>query len=140
MTFVDTSRLDALWFSLRQPYAARHHRRQGRIKAVMWTDAFQVLVLIAGLSAVLIKGSIDMGGMGNIWAIMEERNRTYVYFDTDPRIRHTFWTLSSQLFRCFTKYPRLHPGESRAMLHLYLLLRLCLHQRKRQRIRQAPLT
>ncbi|ELT96491.1 hypothetical protein CAPTEDRAFT_143062 [Capitella teleta] len=65
----------------------------GGIKAVMWTDAFQVLVLIAGLAAVLIKGSIDMGGMGNIWAIMEERNRTYV-FDTDPRIRHTFWTMT----------------------------------------------
>ncbi|ELU01974.1 hypothetical protein CAPTEDRAFT_228761 [Capitella teleta] len=65
----------------------------------MWTDAFQVLVLIAGLSAVLIKGSIDMGGFGNIWAIMEERNRTYVYFDTDPTIRHTLWTMT--LGTCF---------------------------------------
>jgi sodium-coupled monocarboxylate transporter 8/12 len=49
---------------------------QGGIKAVMWTDAFQIIMMFAGLIAVLIQGSVDMGGFGNIWQVMVDRNRT----------------------------------------------------------------
>ncbi len=45
------------------------------MKAVMWTDTFQVVMMFAGLVAVLVKGSIDHDGFGNIWAYLEESER-----------------------------------------------------------------
>ena len=45
------------------------------MKAVMWTDVFQVTMMFAGLVAVLIQGSIDYGGFSNIWKFLEEGNR-----------------------------------------------------------------
>ncbi|KAK2148112.1 hypothetical protein LSH36_515g02001 [Paralvinella palmiformis] len=47
----------------------------GGMKAVMWTDSFQICMMFAGLIAVLVKGSIDEGGFGNIWRYMEEGER-----------------------------------------------------------------
>ena len=40
---------------------------QGGMKAVMWTDSFQICMMFAGLIAVLIQGSINKGGFGKIW-------------------------------------------------------------------------
>ena len=45
------------------------------MKAVMWTDVFQIGMMFAGLIAVLIRGSMDQGGFGNIWRLMEEGQR-----------------------------------------------------------------
>ena len=45
------------------------------MKAVMWTDVFQVTMMFAGLIAILIKGSIDHGGFSNIWSYLEEGDR-----------------------------------------------------------------
>ena len=49
------------------------------MKAVMWTDVFQVTMMMAGLLAVLIQGSIDNGGFINIWQIAKEGGR--IQFD-----------------------------------------------------------
>jgi Na+/proline symporter len=45
------------------------------MKAVMWTDAFQIIMMFAGLIAILIKGSIDHGGFGNIFNYLSEGQR-----------------------------------------------------------------
>lgn len=45
------------------------------MKAVMWTDVFQIGMMFAGLTAVLIRGSLDQGGFANIWNKMEEGQR-----------------------------------------------------------------
>ena len=45
------------------------------MKAVMWTDTFQIVLMFAGLIAVLVQGSIDKKGFANIWRIMEEGDR-----------------------------------------------------------------
>ncbi|KAI0212780.1 Sodium-coupled monocarboxylate transporter 1 [Lamellibrachia satsuma] len=67
----------------------------GGMKAVMWTDVFQIGVMFVGLFAILIKGSLDHGGFGNIWKMMEEGDRIhFLDFDPNPRIRHTLWNLS----------------------------------------------
>ncbi|CAD5126563.1 DgyrCDS14658 [Dimorphilus gyrociliatus] len=67
----------------------------GGMKAVMWTDSFQIITMFAGLIAILVKGSLDFGGFGNIWRINEEGGRVeFKDFDPDPMKRHTFWTLS----------------------------------------------
>lgn len=45
------------------------------MKAVMWTDTFQVVMMFAGLIAILVKGSIDHGGFGNIWSYLYDSQR-----------------------------------------------------------------
>ncbi|ESP00210.1 hypothetical protein LOTGIDRAFT_141180 [Lottia gigantea] len=66
----------------------------GGMKAVIWTDVFQTLVMIAGMLAVFIQGCINFDGMSEVWRIANEGGRiTFFDFNTDPHIRHTFWTL-----------------------------------------------
>ncbi|XP_070536023.1 sodium-dependent multivitamin transporter-like [Ptychodera flava] len=67
----------------------------GGMKAVIWTDVFQTFIMFAGLLAIIIQGSIAMGGFGEIWRINEEGGRVQFFnFDPDPTVRHTFWSLS----------------------------------------------
>uniref|UniRef100_UPI00398E5E07 sodium-coupled monocarboxylate transporter 1-like isoform X1 n=2 Tax=Pristiophorus japonicus TaxID=55135 RepID=UPI00398E5E07 len=66
----------------------------GGIKAVVWTDVFQLCIMVIGLLTVLIQGSIHVGGLGKIWNIAENGGRiNFLDFDPDPRRRHTFWTI-----------------------------------------------
>ena len=51
------------------------------MKAVMWTDSFQIIVMFLGLFAIIIKGSIDHGGFGNIYQIMVDNDRAH-YFES----------------------------------------------------------
>ena len=37
------------------------------MKAVIWTDVIQTVVMMFGFVAVIIQGSINQGGFGNIW-------------------------------------------------------------------------
>ncbi|KAH9512752.1 Sodium-dependent multivitamin transporter [Bulinus truncatus] len=66
----------------------------GGLKAVIWTDVFQAVVMFTGIFAILIKGTIDAGGPKAVWEIAEEGGRlNFLNFDPDPRTRHTFWNL-----------------------------------------------
>lgn len=47
----------------------------GGLKAVIWTDTIQMMIMLAGLIAVLIKISMDVGGIGEIWRISAEGDR-----------------------------------------------------------------
>lgn len=66
----------------------------GGLKAVMWTDTFQVFLMFIGLIAIIIQGCLDHGAT-NLFLYMEEGQRIeYVNFDPDPTVRHTFWGLT----------------------------------------------
>ncbi|XP_050399603.1 sodium-coupled monocarboxylate transporter 1 [Patella vulgata] len=66
----------------------------GGLRAVIWTDFFQVLVVISGLLALVIKGTMDVGGLGTVWEKAREGGRLNMFsFDPDPRHRHTVWSL-----------------------------------------------
>ncbi|XP_067652172.1 sodium-dependent multivitamin transporter-like [Haliotis asinina] len=67
----------------------------GGIKAVIWTDVFQMCIITAGLLALMIQGAISVGG----WQVVLDRVREggklpYFEWNPDPFVRHTFWTLS----------------------------------------------
>ena len=49
------------------------------MKAVLWTDTFQSVMMIVGLMATLIQGCIEMGGFSRAWDIAYQNQR--VYFD-----------------------------------------------------------
>ncbi|XP_050390523.1 sodium-dependent multivitamin transporter isoform X2 [Patella vulgata] len=66
----------------------------GGMKAVVWTDTFQAFVIIAGLLAALIQGSILTGGFEEAWKVAADRGRVvFDVFDPDPKVRHSFWTV-----------------------------------------------
>jgi len=48
---------------------------QGGLKAVIWTDVFQSLIMISGLIVVVIVGSIEVGGFDKVWEINKEFGR-----------------------------------------------------------------
>ena len=48
---------------------------QGGIKAVVWTDAVQMLILLVGLIAVAVLGSVRAGGAAAVWRIAVETGR-----------------------------------------------------------------
>ena len=45
------------------------------MKAVIWNDVVQVLVMLGGLIAVVIVGSQRVGGFTKVWNILEKGGR-----------------------------------------------------------------
>ncbi|RXN09002.1 sodium-coupled monocarboxylate transporter 1-like protein [Labeo rohita] len=39
----------------------------GGLKAVIWTDVFQMIIMLSGFMAVIARGAVLQGGLGNIW-------------------------------------------------------------------------
>ncbi|XP_072045269.1 sodium-coupled monocarboxylate transporter 1-like isoform X2 [Amphiura filiformis] len=67
----------------------------GGMKAVLWTDVFQVTVMMMGFLAVIIQGSINVGGIGRVFDIARDSGRLDVWdFRVDPTIRHSFWSVT----------------------------------------------
>ncbi|KAM6214506.1 sodium-coupled monocarboxylate transporter 1 [Rhynchocyon petersi] len=66
----------------------------GGLKAVIWTDVFQVGIMVAGFASVLIQASIVQGGMDTILSDAGHGGRLNFWnFDPNPLQRHTFWTI-----------------------------------------------
>ncbi|ESO87029.1 hypothetical protein LOTGIDRAFT_107431 [Lottia gigantea] len=67
----------------------------GGMKAVLWTDTFQVFMMLTGLIAVLIRGSMLVGGFGKAWEIAANSSRVEFFdFSPDPSVRHSVWSLA----------------------------------------------
>lgn len=45
------------------------------LRATVWIDTFQIMIMFSGLTILLIKGSIDIGGFGIVWSRAETANR-----------------------------------------------------------------
>ena len=57
----------------------------GGIKAVVWNDSFQSVVMMVGIVAVLIKGCLVVGGIGPVWDLNEQFGRLN-FFEFTPRV------------------------------------------------------
>ncbi|XP_053380865.1 sodium-coupled monocarboxylate transporter 2-like [Mercenaria mercenaria] len=68
----------------------------GGIKAVIWTDVFQFVVIVSGIIAILVKSSTDAGGSARVFEYSRERFKTD--FSFDPTIRFQFWNVSFGMF------------------------------------------
>uniref|UniRef100_A0A8C9MC56 Solute carrier family 5 member 5 n=1 Tax=Panthera tigris altaica TaxID=74533 RepID=A0A8C9MC56_PANTA len=65
----------------------------GGMKAVVWTDVFQVVVMLAGFWVVLARGTVLVGGPRHVLDIAQNHSRINLMdFNPDPRSRYTFWT------------------------------------------------
>ncbi|KAF8763801.1 Sodium-coupled monocarboxylate transporter 2 like protein [Argiope bruennichi] len=66
----------------------------GGIKAVVWTDCFQALLMYGSIIVIVVKGTLDLGGFDVVWQRSVEGGRIEFWrFDFDPTVRHTFWSL-----------------------------------------------
>lgn len=52
---------------------------QGGMKAVVWTDTFQVVIMFVGLFAILAQGAADHGGFNEIFNDMKLGGRMQVW-------------------------------------------------------------
>ncbi|XP_063602363.1 sodium-coupled monocarboxylate transporter 1-like [Penaeus indicus] len=92
----------------------------GGMKAVLWTDAIQVIIMFGSVLFVIIKGTIDVGGFAYVW----EKNREWgrielVNFDPNPTTRHSIWTLViGGYFTWIANY-----GVNQAQVQRYLCVR-----------------
>ncbi|KAG7493486.1 hypothetical protein JOB18_009649 [Solea senegalensis] len=66
----------------------------GGLKAVIWTDVFQMVIMLSGFVAVIARGAVLQGGLTKVWEDVRQGGRLDVFdFDPDPLKRHTFWTI-----------------------------------------------
>ena len=54
-------------------------RRQGGMKATIWNDFCQMLIVVVGLLCVIVLGAIKVGGMDDAWKVNEAGGR--IVFD-----------------------------------------------------------
>ncbi|XP_054583853.1 sodium-dependent multivitamin transporter [Eptesicus fuscus] len=89
----------------------------GGLKAVIWTDVFQTLVMFLGQLAVIIVGSAKVGGLERVWAVASQHGHiSGIELDPDPFVRHTFWTLAfGGVFMMLSLY-----GVNQAQVQRYL--------------------
>ncbi|XP_061845695.1 sodium-dependent multivitamin transporter isoform X2 [Colius striatus] len=92
----------------------------GGLKAVIWTDVFQTLVMFAGQLAVIVVGAQRVGGMARVWHVAEQEGKiSGIDLDPDPFKRHTFWTLAvGGVFMMLSLY-----GVNQAQVQRYLSAR-----------------
>lgn len=67
----------------------------GGMKAVIWTDVFQIFVMFSGFLAIFIHGTVLVGGPARVLEIASNESRiNFNNFELDPRRRYTFWSLT----------------------------------------------
>ncbi|XP_011888112.1 PREDICTED: sodium-coupled monocarboxylate transporter 1 isoform X2 [Cercocebus atys] len=66
----------------------------GGLKAVIWTDVFQVGIMVAGFASVIIQAAVIQGGISTILNDAYNGGRLNFWnFNPNPLQRHTFWTI-----------------------------------------------
>lgn len=66
----------------------------GGLKAVVWTDTFQVCIMMSGFIAVIVMATTqDFNGLGEIFDIAYEGGRIVNDFSFDPTVRHSFLSI-----------------------------------------------
>ena len=89
----------------------------GGIKAVMWTDTFQVVCMFGSFIAVLVMGVQSVGGVQSVFERNYKDGRVELFnLDPDIRQRHTFWgTIIGMFFLWVALY-----GTNQAQVQRYL--------------------
>ncbi|XP_076873453.1 solute carrier family 5 member 6a isoform X1 [Brachyhypopomus gauderio] len=89
----------------------------GGLKAVIWTDVFQTIVMFAGQLAVIVVGAHQAGGVAEVWRRAQNGSRiSGLELNPDPLERHTFWTLAvGGIFLMLALY-----GVNQAQVQRYL--------------------
>ncbi|XP_046397417.1 sodium-coupled monocarboxylate transporter 2-like isoform X2 [Ischnura elegans] len=67
----------------------------GGLKAVMWADTLQTLLMFGSMVTIVVIGTAALGGPARVWQMNQEGGRIEFFnFDPDPTTRHSFWTVT----------------------------------------------
>ncbi|XP_059622980.1 sodium-coupled monocarboxylate transporter 2-like [Phlebotomus argentipes] len=91
----------------------------GGIKAVVWTDVFQLVLILTSSIVIMIVGFNNVGGMRNVWEALDRGGRlVFVKLDLDLEERGTIWGyLFSLIFASIY-----HMGLSQSSIQRYTAL------------------
>uniref|UniRef100_A0A4W4GC13 Solute carrier family 5 member 5 n=1 Tax=Electrophorus electricus TaxID=8005 RepID=A0A4W4GC13_ELEEL len=79
-----------LWVRLSVPVCL-----QGGMKAVVWTDVFQVVIMLSGFIVVFTYGTLLVGGPAKVLEIASNGSRiNFNDFGFDPQRRYSFWSFT----------------------------------------------
>lgn len=83
-----------LWYTIvASGILATVYTTLGGLKAVIWTDVFQAVVMVAGMVVIVIQGVLHVGGFSRMWNLNEEGGRLIFFdFNPDPTQRLSFWS------------------------------------------------
>ncbi|XP_035531766.1 sodium-coupled monocarboxylate transporter 1-like [Morone saxatilis] len=98
----------------------------GGLKAVVWTDVFQLGVMLAGFLSVIIRSVVLQGGVFPIISDSQQGGRLNFWdFDINPQRRHTFWTtVIGATFGYITLY-----GTNQSQVQRYVSCKSITHAR-----------
>ncbi|XP_076072254.1 sodium-dependent multivitamin transporter-like isoform X2 [Mytilus galloprovincialis] len=66
----------------------------GGMKAVVWTDTIQVLIMFSGMLILLIFGCKKLEGLDVAWRVADENDRIkFFILNPDPSERHSVWNM-----------------------------------------------
>ncbi|XP_052069320.1 sodium-coupled monocarboxylate transporter 1-like [Mytilus californianus] len=85
----------------------------GGMKAVLWTDSFQAVLMLTGILVTLILGTVKVGGIAAVWKIADENGRiNFTDFSFNMSTRYTVWSaIIGQAFMWITLF-----GTNQAMV------------------------
>ncbi|XP_017776934.1 PREDICTED: sodium-coupled monocarboxylate transporter 2-like [Nicrophorus vespilloides] len=75
----------------------------GGLKAVIWTDALQLLFMVGTIIGIAVMGFTDVG-FAEVFNAASKSGRLDIDFDPDPTKRDTFWTISLGYSFYWTQY------------------------------------
>ncbi|GAB6032200.1 Sodium-coupled monocarboxylate transporter 1 [Chamberlinius hualienensis] len=68
---------------------------EGGIKAVVWADVTQCLVMITVVAIIIIKGTFDVGGIKVIWEKLKAGKRDeLLIWNSSPNSQYSIWTMT----------------------------------------------
>ncbi|KAK4307432.1 hypothetical protein Pmani_020821 [Petrolisthes manimaculis] len=72
----------------------------GGVKAVVYTDVLQTILMFSGVMVVVVICCVDLDGFNNVWTLSQQGDRIQFFnMDINPYQRHTF--LSTFVFGCY---------------------------------------
>ncbi|XP_031626477.1 sodium-coupled monocarboxylate transporter 1 [Contarinia nasturtii] len=91
----------------------------GGLKAVVWTDCIQLVMMFGAIILVMVKGTIDIGGFGLVWEKAVESGRIELpEFAFDLKTRYTIYSV---IFGGFAQWLKSN-AISQNMIQRYLAL------------------
>lgn len=82
----------------------------GGLKAVVWTDTVQGLVMYGAIFTIATLGTIKVGGIEEIFKSAYRGGRLDFVWDLDPRIRGSVWSMSIGYIVTHTATSAIHPS------------------------------
>lgn len=83
----------------------------GGLKAVVWTDTIQAVIMLCSTITVAVLGLIRTGGFSEVWKAVERGDRVEFFnMNPDPTERLTFWSGTLGLMFTWTAQLAVNPG------------------------------